>query len=296
MVAVMAIPQPAVAWGNKGHMMINRLAWERLPAGMPRFLRAKTVGAEIEYLGPEPDRWRGNGVMELSRAQGPEHYINLEDADRIGTLPRYRWEFVHQLEVYGAAHPEQAAQMRPEKVGLQPWETTEVEQRLVTGFRAWREARDRHQDSRPAEATIVFYMGWLGHYVADGSQPLHTTGQYYNGWTGPNPNGYTTERKIHEQFESEFVNANIRAEDVEPLMDAPVALGDVFDDYLKYLRASNALVEQVYVLEKAGGFKGQGTEASRKFTEERLAAGATMLDCLWETAWEESAKPAGGKK
>ena len=56
----------------------------------------------------------------------------------------------------------------------------------------------------------MFYAGWLGHYVADGSQPLHTTIQY-NGWTGPNPNGYTTEHKIHAQFETAFVIANVKA-------------------------------------------------------------------------------------
>ena len=42
------------------------------------------------------------------------------------------------------------------------------------------------------EQAILFYAGWLGHYVGDGSQPLHTTIQY-NGWVGPNPHGYTTE-------------------------------------------------------------------------------------------------------
>ncbi len=44
------------------------------------------------------------------------------------------------------------------------------------------------------EAAIIFYAGWLGHYVGDGSQPLHVTVNY-NGWTGPNPHGYTTDIK-----------------------------------------------------------------------------------------------------
>ncbi len=295
MMAVVAVPQPAMAWGNKGHRMINRLAWERMPKGMPRFLRTKKVGAEIEYLGPEPDRWRGASVSELSGAQSTEHYINFENADKIGLLPRQRWEFVHALSVYAAAHPEEAAEMRPERVGLQPWEATEVEERLQTAFRAWREAKDKHEDASGAEAAIVFYMGWLGHYVADGSQPLHTTVKY-NGWVGANPQGYTTSRKIHEQFETAFVDANISAQDVEPLMGTSVVLSDVFADYVKYLRASNLQVETLYQLEKAGGFTGAGTPASRKFTEERLAAGATMLDSMWETAWEDSGKPEPGRK
>ena len=75
---------------------------------------------------------------------------------------------------------------------------------------------------------MCFSAGWLGHYVADGSQPLHTTIQY-NGWTGPNPNGYTTEHKIHSQFESAFViAANAKTADVAPLVAAakPMVLND----------------------------------------------------------------------
>src|ERR1700712_3373533 len=88
------------------------------------------------------------------------------------------------------------------------------------------------QDTKPVECEITFLAGWLGHYVADGSMPLHTTIQY-NGWTGPNPNGYTTEHHIHAQFESDFVAANVKAGDVAPLVRmAPAVLNDVFADYM----------------------------------------------------------------
>ena len=79
------------------------------------------------------------------------------------------------------------------------------------------------------EDAILFYAGWLGHYVGDGSQPLHTTVQY-NGWVGPNPNGYTTGHKIHWQFEGPFVAANIHAPEVEAKMTPAQAIdGDMFD-------------------------------------------------------------------
>jgi hypothetical protein len=51
-------------------------------------------------------------------------------------------------------------------------------------------------------------------------------------------------------------------------------------------RQSNALVENVYALEKAGG---QGSPAAFEFTTHRLAAGSQMLLDLWYTAWMESA-------
>lgn len=67
---VLLIPQNvAFGWGNKGHRMVNRLSWQHLPADMPDFLREPAIGDEVEYLGPEPDRWRSIGEKELSEAQ-----------------------------------------------------------------------------------------------------------------------------------------------------------------------------------------------------------------------------------
>ena len=114
----------------------------------------------------------------------------------------------------------------------------------------------------------------------------------YNGWVGDNPNGYTTEHKIHWQFEGPFVAANIT-----PLMsrlsmtEAHAIDGDSFSNYLAYLRTSQTYVEKVYQLEKAGGFTGAGSAESRDFTASRLAAGASMLRDLIYTAWVESAQP-----
>ena len=48
---------------------------------------------------------------------------------------------------------------------------------------------------------IAFYVGWLGHYTADGAQPLHDT-IHHDGWQGPNPHGYTTDPAIHGRFKS----------------------------------------------------------------------------------------------
>src|ERR1035437_872672 len=58
LVCVLAQPPAAHAWGNGGHRLVNRLAASSLPADVPAFLRSPEAIAEIEYLGPEPDRWR----------------------------------------------------------------------------------------------------------------------------------------------------------------------------------------------------------------------------------------------
>ena len=282
LVCVLAQPPAAHAWGNGGHKLVNKLAASSLPADVPAFLRSPEAIAEIEYLGPEPDRWRSPAEPELVAAQAPEHFIDMELADALGSLPHRRFDF--EAKVF-------AANQRPEKIGLQPWETDEVWERLKSAMREYRKLSAAKQDTKPVEQVILFYAGWLGHYVGDGSQPLHTTVQY-NGWTGPNPNGYTTEHKIHWQFEGPFVEANIHEADVRATMTPVKAIdGDLFDAYVAYLRNTKTFVERVYQLEKAGGFVGAGTPESREFTAERLGAGASMLRDMIYTAWLESAKP-----
>jgi hypothetical protein len=281
-VAVWLVSQPlsAHAWGNEGHRLINRLAASTLPADVPAFLRSEAAVNEIEYLGPEPDRWRSPAEPELNAAQAPEHFINLEMADALGPLPRRRLDF--EAKAFAAGE-------RPEKIGLQPWETTEVWERLKAALREYRNLVAAKQDTRAVEAAVIFYAGWLGHYVGDGSQPMHTSIQY-NGWVGPNPNGYTTGHKIHWQFEGTFMGANVHEPEVRAKMTAPKAIGgDIFDSYVAYLRHSKTYVERVYQLEKAGGFDGAGSAESREFTAERLAAGASMLRDMIYTAWIKSA-------
>jgi len=282
LVCLFAQPPAARAWGNGGHRLVNKLAASTLPADVPAFLRSPEAVAEIEYLGPEPDRWRSPAEPELNAAQALEHFIDLEPADALGPLPHRRLDF--EASVF-------ASGQRPEKVGLQPWEATEVWERLKAALREYRRLAASHEETRPVEQAILFYAGWLGHYVGDGSQPLHTTIQY-NGWVGPNPNGYTTEHKIHWQFEGPFVDANLHEPEVRAKMTAAKAVdGDMFDAYVAYLRHSKTYTEKVYQLEKAGGFVGKGTAESREFTAERLGAGASMFRDMIYTAWLESAKP-----
>jgi hypothetical protein len=282
--------EAAFAWGNEGHTYVNRVSAQKIPAEMPRFLRRAV--AEIAYLGPEPDRWRNPSELQLKNAQEPDHFIDLERVDWLNPLPTTRYEFYRRLYEKRAATSDRPDDYLPEHVGLQPYITLEVFGRLKAAFREYRRLRDLHQPTGPVEHAIVFYAGWLGHYVADGSQPLHTTIQY-NGWVGPNPNGYTTEHKIHALFETTYVAQNIAARDFSDLVHAPERLTDPFQQYVAYLRESNRHVETVYALEKAGGFSGKGTPEAFTFTTRRLAAGSQMLLNLWFTAWLDSAIPEG---
>jgi hypothetical protein len=281
--------QSAFAWGNEGHTWVNRIAAQKMPPDMPRFMRRAV--SEIAYLGPEPDRWRNPSEFALKNAQEPDHFIDLERVDWLNPLPQGRYEFYRRLYEKRTATPDHADDYLPERVGLQPYIVMEIYGRLKAALREYRHLKETHQPTAAVERAAVFYAGWLGHYVADGSQPLHTT-IHYNGWVGPNPSGYTTQHGIHALFETTYVAANIKPANFADLVNEPQRLDDPFARYVAYLRQSNGLVEKVYALEKAGGFNGKGSPEALDFTTHRLAAGSQMLLDLWYTAWMESAGEA----
>ena len=287
-------------------MMISRLAAEYLPADVPAFLRNGNGLDTMEYMGPEPDRWRSRAEPELAAAQAPDHFLDEEWADLAGTpcdkdtpgcspagtlLPKQRYDYIRALAAVQAKHPD--LPLSPEKVGMQPWQVEEIWERLKSDMRDYRALVAANGDTAPVRTIILFEAGWLSHYVADGSQPLHVSINY-NGWVQqPNPHHYTTEHHIHSQFETVYVGANIKPADVAPLVASakPTVIDDEWTEYLDYLHHSNALVERTYQLEKDGGYTGAGTPAAKAFTEERLAAGAIELRDLIYSAWVHSADP-----
>ena len=295
MIVLVCLPAGrALAWGRDGHKLINRVAVRALPGDVPSFLRSPQAIAEIGYLGPEPDRWRSPAEPELSAAQAPEHFLDMELAEMAapGGLPERRFDYLVDLYMAQKQHPADAQRFKPQTVGLLPWQMDEYFERLEADMRHYRERKAAHKPLDGPKLAIIYDAGVLGHYVADGSQPLHTTINY-NGWVErDDPDGFTREHGIHSQFETEFVHDTMTAARVQPLVpESPRLLASPFQDILAYLRTSHGQVQEVYLLEKQGALTGKGTAESRSFTAERLAAGAAMLRDMIYTAWVRSAEP-----
>ena len=211
------LPALASGWGDVGHTTINRAAAEKIPAGMPPFLKA--AENRIAWLGPEPDRWRSELEKPLNEAQAPDHFIDLESVDWLKPLPPDRYRFIQAVYEYRAQHP-QTGVPEPEKIGFQPYITIEIFDRLKVAFRQYRHAMAGQGSKADAEADAIFYAGWLGHYVGDGSNPMHTSIQY-NGWVGPNPKGFSTAHDVHAKMETGFVNANPEVTRIADLVGKP---------------------------------------------------------------------------
>jgi hypothetical protein len=274
---------PLLAWGDKGHTIVNEAATIGLPADMPYFfLRAFP---ELTYLGPEPDRIKGAGDSE-DAVNLPDHQIDLEETYGL-ELPRSRYKFMDAMAKAGIYRKHGLTYDHP---GFLPWRIAELSQYLQKLFAMWRTADS--SDRRAIEGEIITVAGLLGHYVGDAANPHHTT-IHYNGWLGPNPNGYANDCEIHSRFETQFVSHAIVREDVIPRVAAPELRSDYFATGLALIKDSNSLVERLYQIDKDGGFdvlRPVKPEA-KEFVVARLAKGASVLRDLWWSAWKNSAAP-----
>jgi hypothetical protein len=281
----MVVPALLFAWGDAGHRITGEAAALALPPSTPAFFR--NASRQLAYLNPEPDRWRERAESAidpaLDRATAPEHFMDMEmvpPAVLANALKaRDRFAFLDTI----AAAGKQGSTM-----GLLPFKMLEMTQQLRIDFRNWRAAPD---SLKPwIEARIIDDAGILGHYVADGSNPLHTS-IYFNGWTGANPNGYATDTRTHSRFESVYVGANVKLADVTSRMDT---VARVFPDLraaiIDYLKEGNTHVEELYRIDKAHTFDATTTAPENKvFVVDRLTSGTKMLRDLWYTAWVTSA-------
>lgn len=282
---VLSLAPPASAWGEEGHRYINRVAAEHMPEDMPLFFR--NAGARLTFLGPEPDRWRDTKELNkaLGEVNGPDHFVDIDKPENFEALPNDRYVYGDWLRAQGKD---------PKVIGFLPYSMLEGFQKIEVLFRLWRDPQ--HEAERDQiEQNIIYYAGVVGHYVADGSQPLHTS-IHFNGWTtSSNPQLFTRE-PLHGRFEGEYVRAQIKPEDFSGLVKTATRLQDPFPDIVKYLVDSYNHVPELYRMEKKVRWDANNRNAdSKKFVTERLAAASQMLANLWYTAWLGSAtqKPEG---
>jgi hypothetical protein len=273
-------PPASLAWGEHGHRLSGRAAATRLPKEMPEFFRK--AAPQLEYLNPEPDRWRSKTLLEMNEAFSYDHFLDLEMVPPAALDAEDRYSYLAALS--------QAGLKEPEKAGLALFRIVELYERLRTEFNLWRNAKDK-KTRRWIEERIVNDAGVLGHYVSDGANPHHAT-VHYNGWAKdyPNPNGYTTDNTFHWRFESDFVQSRVTLGDLLPSINPqPRTIANPRAEVLAFFKASNGLVERLYQLEKQAKFdKENASPEHKRFAVERLVAGAEMLRALWWTAWATS--------
>jgi hypothetical protein len=287
-------PATAHAWGQTAHAVIDRAAIEAIPADGPVFLRK--YEDYIATSATVPDSWRGDSENFSKIEEDPNHGWFREQFTFVKPVPRSRYEFVLALykryTVIKDTDPATAARTNVRWTGTLPYAAIEAYERIAVCMRAVRKAGGAQPAASYAEQNCAFDAMRLGHYIGDGAQPLHDSVNS-DGWRGPNPKGYTTDRSIHGRFESAFVDGmKLTPADIAPRIGAPGHLkGDLFDATLAYLDVAGDKMETVYQLEKRDGFANFADKDVRELVYERTAAGAAMLRDMLCRAWRESAEP-----
>lgn len=293
LVALSTADVPVRAWGVRAHTWINRVAVRTLPADGPVFLKAHEDW--IAYLSVIPDTWRRPSEPFLKMLEDPNHGWFKEQFAFMTEIPRSRYEFV--LKLYdehrrlAAAGDPAAALTNVRWTGTMAYAAAEGYERMVTGMRTYRDLQKRGEDTRFAELEVAYAMGWTGHYTADGAQPLHDT-VHHDGWQGANPQGFTTDPRVHGVFETRFVDLmQLEGRDIEPRVGTPRLLADPFTAIVAHLDEAGRHTEQVYRLEKAGALADRDNAEARALVVQQTARGAALLRDLAYTAWVRSGAP-----
>ncbi|HKQ40733.1 MAG TPA: hypothetical protein VJ063_21880 [Verrucomicrobiae bacterium] len=303
-IGLLALTDWARAWDYEGHRLINQLALASLPTNFPAFVKEPPAAERIAFLAGEPDRWRNTTELTLKHFNNPDHYFDFEDLAPCGlkaeTLTPFRYEFAGQVAIAHATNSTKFPSIDPAKdtdrtkalIGYLPWTIVEYYGKLKSEFsylKAFEEG-GTPEEIRYARDNIIYIMGCMGHFVGDGSQPLHTT-IHYNGWVGQPRGGYTTNRTFHAWIDGGFIaRAGIDRELVmSKVRPARLLETNIFPKVVSYLRAQHAMVIQLYELEMDHKFDPQkpSTEGIEFMYGQFLKAGH-MLGDLWYTAWHSA--------
>jgi hypothetical protein len=259
------------------------------------------------------DRWRNTPELPLRHVNNPDHFLDLEDLEPYGltvtNLSPFRHEFVARLGAARAAHPDRFAPPDPARdpdrtkwlPGFLPWSIAEQYAKLKSAFSYLREYQDAGtaEEIANARANAIYLMGVMGHVAGDAAQPLHTT-RHYNGWVGPNPHGYTTNRTFHAWIDGgyfrkvgldvEGLRSRLRPAQRLSASDPANPRPEVFFIALEFIQQQHVHVETLYQLERTGQLSGDGEtgRAGRVLLHEQVLKAAHWLGDLWLTAWLEA--------
>jgi hypothetical protein len=299
--ALLLFVRLAPAWDYEGHRLVNQLALASVPTNFPAFVKDPAAAERIAFLSGEPDRWRNTTELTLKHFNNPDHYMDFEELTLCGlkpeTLTPFRYEFARQVAAARAANPTNFPAIDPAKdtdrtkalVGYLPWTIAEYYSKLKSGFsylKAFEES-GTPEEIKNARENIIYIMGCMGHFVGDGSQPLHNT-IHYNGWVGENPKGYPTNRTFHSWIDGGFLaRAGLKPDMVMPkVRTAKVLDTNIFPAVVQYLQTQFALVEPLYQLEMDGKLSAKKpSDEGIQFIHNQFLKAGQMLGDLWYTAW-----------
>jgi hypothetical protein len=266
------------SWGFFGHKLINKMAVYTLPPEIIGFYKR-----HIDYITEhaiDPDKRRG-----FLAEEGARHYIDLDHykPDPYTILPMQWNDAVKKM-----------SEDTLMAYGINPWYVEKMVSKLTFAFKE--ENLDR----------VLKYSADLGHYIADGHVPLHTTENY---------NGQLTNQKgIHGFWESRV--PELLSNDYDFFIGKAIYVNNVNELAWKTIKESHAAVDSVlgfeaklnntfeadqkYSIENRGAanIKTYSEAYTKKYSEmlgnqveRRMRKSIITVGSLWFTAWVNAGQP-----
>ena len=256
-------PGRSCSWGDRAHRWINRQAFRHLPEEMAGFKRWAGI---ITAYASEPDRRKSTDPLE-----SPRHYVDIDCYPEFhqGGLSRdldsLKARYGDQLDVYGN--------------GVVPWTIAGITETLSVAM----------ADGRWQEAILL--AADLGHYVADGHQPLHVTENYDGQLTGNDG--------VHLRYEIHMVNRHLDELPTDPTPVSPAS--DPLEYYFQTIPGTWIYVDSIMAADHRARKRTALFDEeyyrimwrhTGRFTIDRLCQAARVLAALWQTAWVDAGRPA----
>ncbi len=266
--ATMLACSPALAWDAGTHREIAYLAVQTLPPSPLKNLFVKNL-SQLEYFSVQPDVIRAKYGDESEKIR---HYIDLE---------------YYGADPFDALVPDRNAMSRRFgastllRSGTLPWTIVDFSDAL------------EQQWSRGDCNELLRLAGFLAHYVADASQPLHTTMHY---------DGYEGDRGVHARIEgavdTEIRELSLSAERQTHLVE----IDSVWQTAIAEIRNSNSHITELLEADRAA--RRQPSRARSAYDDAlmsrerpmivgQIARAASVLASIWLYEWKRAGSPAG---
>lgn len=281
--SAVAMAAGLISWGTFGHEHINKSAVFALPAPLQTFFYNHIDFITQESTVPDLRKHTLN-----DKAEGPRHYIDMENFGSPDTLPQSLTEAKKKYD-------EKFLQQN----GFLPWYIEEMMEKLTKAFK------------EKKKTEILFVAADLAHYIGDAHMPLHTSA---------NHDGQLTNQKgIHALWESrlpELFGKNYNYHSSEAKM-----IDDVKKETWRIIMSSHKLVDSVLITDRelrakftdkkvfktdpegktikskygapifSEDYTKEFHKALKGMVERQMQAAIAATSNFWYTAWVNAGKP-----
>jgi len=262
-------------WGFFGHKKITEMAIYTLPVELIGFYKSNAENLIEKSVAADRRRY----VIE---AEGPRHYIDLDDFEEQDSIPKYWFDAV---EKYG----EETLVSR----GTVPWQAYLTYKMLVAAY------------SEKNYEAIISKAADLAHYLADAHVPLHTTSNY---------NGEKTNQKgIHAFWETRL--PELFSKDYDFIIGKANYLQDPQKEIWQAVYNANSLVDSLLYFEKEitervgetkkYAFEDKGKKTVKVYSEKysrayheampvieiQMQKSIKLIGDCWFSAWVDAGQP-----